>query len=242
MGLLGFCFSVFYIWAECRRTKASFDDAIYIFVYAVLGGLAGAKIAYLLTIFPKFLSGLHLLKSDPKLFLQTYLYGGMVFYGGLFGGMLGAWLSARYFRVSLTDHLDIFVPPIALFEGFGRIGCLMAGCCYGKPTSSPLAVTFYKSPFAPKGVPLIPTQIYESLFDFLLFFVLVSISRRSKTKRYTLLVYLLAYSIFRFIIEFFRGDLERGVFIFSTSQWIALAVIPIALLRMICLMRQSRRA
>ena len=115
------------------------------------------------------------------------------------------------------------MPSIALAQGIGRIGCLLAGCCYGKETDSFLSITFQNSDFAPNGVTLIPTQIYASLLDFLHFGILLFIARRKKADGEVAACYLLFYSAGRFILEFFRGDLIRGsVGILSTSQFISI--------------------
>ena len=138
--------------------------------------------------------------------------------GGLFGGIAG-FLFVYYVFVKKSSTLKIaevfkIAPPaITIGHAFGRIGCFLAGCCYGKPTDSWIGVKF---PFLAERV--IPTQLIESIFLFLLTAVLLVLIFVFKFK-YTFIVYLGSYSIFRFIIEFFRGD-ERGQFlgIFSPSQ------------------------
>lgn len=108
-------------------------------------------------------------------------------------------------------------------QGFGRIGCFLAGCCYGQETSSPLGITFTYSDFAPNGVSLIPTQEISSLLNFLNFFILINIAKKKKAEGQVGGFYLIFYSIGRFILEFYRGDLERGnVGSLSTSQFIAI--------------------
>ena len=105
----------------------------------------------------------------------------------------------------------------------GIIGGIFAGCCYGKETSGPLAVTFTSSDFAPNNIPLIPTQIYSSILDFVHFLLLLYVAKHKKADGQVAACYLIFYSIGRFIIEFFRGDIERGsVGSFSTSQFISI--------------------
>lgn len=115
------------------------------------------------------------------------------------------------------------MPSVALAQGFGRIRCLLAGCCYGKETDSIFAITFHESEFAPNNVPLIPTEIYSSVLDFAHFALLLFIASRKKKDGQVAACYLIFYSIGRFILEFFRGDLIRGsVGVLSTSQFISL--------------------
>lgn len=115
------------------------------------------------------------------------------------------------------------MPSVALAQGFGRIGCFLAGCCYGQETNSALSITFHNSDFAPNNVALVPTQIYSSLLDFAHFFLLLYISGHKKASGQVAACYLIFYSVGRFILEFFRGDIIRGsVGVLSTSQFIGI--------------------
>lgn len=142
----------------------------------------------------------------------------LTFYGGLFGGIAG-FLFVYYVILRKKTTLkiaEVFIiapPAITIAHAFGRIGCFLAGCCYGKPTDSWIGVEFPQL-----GERVIPTQLIESGFLFLLTGILLVLILVFNFK-YTFIVYLGAYSVFRFIIEFFRGD-ERGNFlgIFSPSQ------------------------
>ena len=162
------------------------------------------------------------LLKDPGFLLDT-LTDGFVVYGGIIGGILAGWIYCRAKKINFWAYFDLVMPSVALAQGFGRIGCLLAGCCYGKETDSILAITFHESEFAPNNVPLIPTEIYSSLLDFVHFGVLLFIAGRKKKDGQVAACYLLFYSIGRFILEFFRGDLARGsVGALSTSQFISL--------------------
>lgn len=122
------------------------------------------------------------------------------------------------------------MPSVALAQGFGRIGCLLAGCCYGRETNSIFSITFQNSDFAPNHVALIPTQIYSSVLDFLHFGILLYIARHKKGWTGGA-CYLIFYSIGRFVLEFFRGDLIRGsVGMLSTSQFISLFILVAGIL------------
>ncbi|MNT22111.1 Prolipoprotein diacylglyceryl transferase [compost metagenome] len=128
------------------------------------------------------------------------------------------------------QYFDLIIPSVALAQGFGRIGCFLAGCCYGQETSSWFGVVFPENSFAPSGVALIPTQLISSGLDFLLFFVLVFFARKKKVHGQVAALYLLLYSAGRFVLEFYRGDIIRGnVGVLSTSQFIAIILFAISI-------------
>ena len=139
-----------------------------------------------------------------------------------------------YCYIKKTDfwkYFDLVMPSVALAQGFGRIGCLLAGCCYGRETNSIFSITFQNSDFAPNHVALIPTQIYSSVLDFLHFGILLYIARHKKKDGQVAACYLIFYSIGRFVLEFFRGDLIRGsVGMLSTSQFISLFILVAGIL------------
>ncbi len=202
-----------------RRAKRYDLDPEQVFdlvLFGVLGGFLCAKILYLITILDQVI-------DDPSVILDTA--DGFVVYGGIIGGIFTGWVVCRIKKLHFLKYLDLLVPSIALAQGFGRIGCLLAGCCYGKETASALSITFTDSSFAPNGVALIPTQIYSSILDFLHFGLLCFLARRNKVPGRISAFYLIFYSVGRFILEFFRGDLIRGsVGALSTSQFIAIFV------------------
>ena len=141
-------------------------------------------------------------------------------------------LSAGYIKkTDFWKYFDLVMPSVALAQGFGRIGCLLAGCCYGRETNSIFSITFQNSDFAPNHVALIPTQIYSSVLDFLHFGILLYIARHKKKDGQVAACYLIFYSIGRFVLEFFRGDLIRGsVGMLSTSQFISLFILVAGIL------------
>ena len=120
-------------------------------------------------------------------------------------------------------YFDLVMPSVALAQGFGRIGCFLAGCCYGKETNSAFHIIFHDSAYAPNNVPLIPTQLISSGLDFLNCIFLMWFAGKKKGDGQVAGLYLVCYSVGRFVLEFFRGDLERGnVGSLSTSQFIAI--------------------
>lgn len=214
--MIGIGIAAAYFTAEYRARKAGLepDHLFYLLILGAGGGLICAKLLYYITIFDD-------IRRNPGLLLD--ISAGFVVYGGIIGGIAAGFVYCRIKKINAIRYLDLVVPSIALAQGFGRIGCLLAGCCYGRETSGPFSITFSRSQFAPNGIPLLPTQIVSSVFDFVNFFVLLILARRNPPAGRISAFYLIFYSLGRFVIEFYRGDLIRGsVGSLSTSQFISL--------------------
>ena len=200
---------------RAARQKLDRDCVFYLIIWCLVGGICGAKLLYWITEWKSIL-------QNPD-FLLDSIANGFVVYGGIIGGILAGWLYCRHKKISFLKYFDLAVPSVALAQGFGRIGCLLAGCCYGSETSGFFSITFRTSDFAPNNVALIPTQIYSSILDFIHFGILLLIAGHKKSDGQVAAFYLIFYSMGRFILEFFRGDLIRGsVGVLSTSQFISL--------------------
>lgn len=192
--------------------------------------LVGAKVLMVLTDWRFYW------EHPSELVGRSTLLAGGVFYGGFIAAVFFAVWYTRVYQLPLWKVFDIYAPSIALGLGIGRLGCFAAGCDYGKPTTSALGVVF-TNPFAhevagtPLGIPLHPTQIYESLACFLIFAILVWSCRAKQYDGQIFLRYITLYAVARFGIEFLRGDEDRG-FVFghvlSTSQFIALLALGAA--------------
>jgi len=173
--------------------------------------------------------------------------GGLVFYGGLIACILTAWFYLKRRNLNFWQVADIFMPGVALGHAFGRIGCFLAGCCYGR-TCDPHAwysVVYPLRPesLAPPGIPLYPTQLIESGAEFLVFLFLAWRSRKKAFDGQILLLYLITYAILRGAIELLRGDGERGFVVpgwLSTSQLLSLILLVAALL--VLLYRRGRKS
>ena len=122
------------------------------------------------------------------------------------------------------------MPEVSLAQGFGRLGCFFAGCCYGRPTDAWYGITFTHSQMAPNGVSLIPTQLISSAADFIFAAVLMFYASKSPKKGRVASMYMVLYGIGRFSIEFLRNDYRGSVGILSTSQFISIAVVAIGLI------------
>lgn len=212
-----------YITSEYRAKKRGmqYELIFNLFIWALVGGMLGAKLLYYITQIKEIL-------ADPSLLLDVS--HGFVVYGGILGGILSGYLFIKKHKLNFLQYFDLVMPSIALAQGFGRLGCLLAGCCYGNETTSAFHIIFHQSDFAPNNVPLIPTQPISSALDFLNFFALLLIARKAKAQGQVAGFYLVFYSAGRFILEFFRGDLERGTIgVLSTSQFIAIFLFFIGL-------------
>ena len=226
MAALGFGLSISYVLLMAPKRDLDRENAGYIFCMGGIGALIGAKLLYLVISLPKLVGDLHLLTSDTRLFAARYLLGGMVFYGGLMGALIGAYMTAGSYRVSFTDYCRVLVPAEAVMAGIGRIGCFMAGCCYGVETDLPIGVEFHLSEIAPHGVSLMPVQLMEAAFDLGLAAALTVMARDPGRSKKLLPVFILSYGTMRFFLEFLRGDAARGsIGPLSTSQIISLAAI-----------------
>ena len=217
---LGIVASLVLNWRRARVRGQSEDDVTSLTVWVLLGGFLGAKILFLLTRLPEFL-------RHPGAFLGG---GGYVVYGGLLGALPVLLLWCRKKGFSPLAWMDLVLPGVALAQSFGRIGCFLAGCCYGRPTGSPLGVIFPAGSLAPAGVPLLPTQLFSSAGDLLLCGALLLAERRDKRAGGTLGRYLLLYGIGRFLIEFLRSDERGSVGMLSTSQFLSLFAVAAGIL------------
>ena len=226
-----------YLTIEYRAAKKKLpkEHLLPIFLWCLAGGLLGAKLLFLITEWKGFL-------ENPSRYLMSFS-DGFVVYGGV---VLGILIGAVYCRLNKQDFFawsDLIMPSVALGQGFGRIGCFLAGCCYGKETDLPIGIVFRNSDFAPNGVRLMPTQLISAGADFLLFFVLLKLDKKSSGHGTVTAWYLVLYSAGRFLIEFLRGDRERGfVGILSTSQFISAFVFAGAILWLLYIKRRGAAA
>ncbi len=213
-----------YLLTEYRTNKRKLDSDVLlsIAVWGVVGGLIGAKLLYYITIWDEIL-------ESPKRLLD--IGDGFVVYGGIIGGVLGGYLVSRVKKIPFFTYADLVLPSVALAQGFGRIGCFLAGCCYGMPTDSAFGIIFTNSDFAPNGIRLVPTQLISSGLDFLHCALLIWAAGRIRTPGRVSALYLIFYSAGRFVLEFFRGDLIRGtVGALSTSQFISVFIFAAGIL------------
>ncbi len=227
------------LWLAVKRARAAGIDGnriMDLLIWVIIAALVGAKALLFIVDYQHFTS------SWEE--FTTLLRSGGVFYGGLIAATLVAFWYIRRHKLPFWTTCDMFAPGIALGHVIGRLGCLMAGCCYGRPTDVAWAITF-TDPFAaanvgtPLNVALHPTQVYEAGAELLILIFLLVTERKGKTyPGRTFWGYMLLYAVSRFIIEFYRAD-ERGLVMgFSTSQFISVVLTPLSLFMLFYLRRR----
>ena len=143
-----------------------------------------------------------------------------MFYGGLLGLLGSVALVAKIKNDELNHIYNYMAPAIPLFHAWARIGCLFAGCCYGKEWNWGVVMA------ATPDIIRFPVQVAESICNVLIFITLLIYEKHHREEKHTLVVYLILYAVCRFILEFFRGDQERGIWgIISTAQIISLGIL-----------------
>ena len=199
-----------------KHTRFSEDQALSAALWAIIMGFLGAKVLYWIVEIDQII-------ADPSYLLHT-LREGFVFYGALIGGLGGVAIYSLRKKLPFFSLTDYFIPGLVIGHAFGRIGCFFAGCCYGMECETPISVVFPSGGAAPAGIPLLPTQLMESAFLFLLCAFLVW--RLTKKKPFGTVSgwYMVLYGVWRFVIEFFRSDERGAVGALSTSQFISLFV------------------
>lgn len=225
MALIGCAAAFFTAFIRCRKKGLRPDDLLYFFAFILISSFLGAKVLYLLLDIPEIL----LYRDEIFSSLSSaggFLSGGFVFYGGLLGGWIGAVCYAKFFGVNAVRMAENFIAGIPLFHFFGRIGCFLAGCCYGIEYSGIFAVTYTNPLTAPDDASHFPVQLLEAALNLLIFFTLLIFEKRRKKPLQNFGLYLILYGTARFLLEFLRGDEQRGFWGFlSVSQWLSLAVI-----------------
>lgn len=208
-----------------KRAGLNAEAVTNLGIYCALAAIVGAKIMMFVVDLPYYVD------HPGEIFSLSTLQAGGVFYGGLIGALAVAAWYLRKSRLPVLRTADVFAPGIALGHGIGRLGCFSAGCCWGVECHLPWAITF-TNPVSnqlvgvPLGVPLHPTQLYESFAEFLIFGILFWRIAKPHSTGAIISLYLVLYSAARFIVEFFRfheqGNLWGGPL--DTSQWISLAL------------------
>ncbi len=228
--------------SEWRAKRRGLDGELVFSaaVWGLLAGLLGAKLTFII-------SNIKLLFTNPSYVLGT---DGFTVYGGVVLGIIVGGLIVKRKKVDVPVYLDLVIPQIALAQGFGRIGCFLAGCCYGKPTDSHFGVVFPVEAIAPSGIPLIPTQLISAAGDFLIFAILLLLSnfatdylkvrkgeeelldKDAVTKKLRFFqplsmsgMYLILYGIGRFAIEFLRADPRRTALGLTSNQYVSIVFV-----------------
>jgi len=210
-----------YLMCVKRSVKKGLNaDIVWdILVGAVIGGILGSKILF-------YIVSIKDIINDPSILWN--FKNGFVVYGGVVGGVIAAIIVCRIRKVQFLQYFDLVMPAVSLGQAFGRIGCLFAGCCYGRITEGAFHIIYKESVFAPNGVALIPTQLISSLGDLIVMSILILFSNKNKRDGRVGALYFILYGAGRFAVEFLRNDYRGEVGIFSTSQFIAIVLAIVA--------------
>lgn len=228
LAVVGGIACLIYTLIRAKQKKLNINDLLYYLTFAFCFLFIGAVVLHQVLEIIKNYKTIPYLFKDIMYFLKHWNIG-LVFYGGLYGALLGC---AAYTKVFKQDTREIFMyisPVIPLFHIFGRVGCFLVGCCHGME-SEQFGIAYTEAIGAENGIPYIPIQLYEAIGDLVIFIILLI--NQFKVKKYyqPIGIYLTLYGILRFVLEFFRGDEVRGIFGFlSTSQWISLVTIPLGI-------------
>jgi phosphatidylglycerol---prolipoprotein diacylglyceryl transferase len=203
---------------RASRENLSAEAIMNLAPWIIFGAIIGARLMYVINYWNEEFAG------KPLYHIITIGRSGLVFYGGLIGSCLGTIIYAWKNKLPLWKIADVMAPSIALGHGFGRIGCLMTGCCYGRPTNLPWALHFPVG-HATHGIGVHPTQIYESALNFLFFGFLILIHRRKKFDGQVFAMYLIGYAVLRAFVEVFRGDYKTDNYFVGLPPGQAISVV-----------------
>jgi phosphatidylglycerol:prolipoprotein diacylglycerol transferase len=217
------------LWTAARRAMLEKipPDRIYdLGLSLMVGSIAGARILYVITFWREQFA------QNPFLEIFKVWQGGLVYYGGLIGASLAIILHARIKKLPLWKIADALAPSIALGYAFGRIGCLMNGCCYGRECHLPWAITFPVGHETHRAglpaTPVHPTQLYESALSLGLYAFLAWLYRRKKFDGQIFAVYLVCYAFLRSFVELFRGDYpvyQRFLGVATPAQTVSVVIL-----------------
>lgn len=231
---LGFFLGIVLAMREARRVGENPEKIMDLSFYILVAAIVGSRLFYVVTAWETF--------ADNPIDIIKIWQGGLVFYGGFIGAGVTAAAYIKLAGLPLWKTADILAPSLALGQAIGRLGCFLAGCCYGQTTDVFWSVTFTdRNCLAPVDSPLHPTQLYSALTNFTIFAVLFLISRRNQVTGRVFWTYVLLYGLTRSIIETLRGDF-RGAEVFgllSISQTLGLLGMAVALVMLVRTSRSS---
>lgn len=215
-----FCLSIYLVTKEAKKKQIDPQTTLDISILLLISGIIGGKLAYITLNLSEYIKN----PLDPTLWRA-----GFVFFGGLFMSVIAVLVYTKKKNLPFLKIADLFIPYAALGQAIGRIGCFLNGCCYGKPTILPWGRVFPL--ICPAGyhygaLKLHPTQLYSSLFLFLLFLSLRKVEANKRFKGEAFLLYLIFYTGFRFFMDFLRGDSSESIFYnLNLFQIICIAIV-----------------
>ena len=206
-------------------------------MWLLVGGLIGARALHVISYWDAEF------KDRPLLEIFKIQNGGLIFYGGFIGAAVAGTIFARWKKLPWLKTADALAPSIALGSVFGRIGCLMTGCCYGTKCDLPWAIHFPEG-HETHGLPVHPTQLYDSFANLLLYLSLAWLYRRKKFDGQVFAVFLIGYALLRSTVEIFRGDYQAGEIHagLTPAQIVSVAIVAVGIALLAFLPRSSATA
>ena len=236
-----------WIW-QGRRNGYDSQFCTDLIFWVMVSGILGARAAYVMANWTEQYAAhpMDIIRIDQ---------GGLIFYGGFVAAGAAVTIFAKRRGIGLLSLLDFVITSVPLAHALGRIGCFLNGCCFGCVSNVPLAVCFPKGSFAwleqfrqhlidssaPCSLGVHPVQLYESAYNFVLFAVLAVVFRRTRRVGLTTSIYLMSYSVGRFVLEFFRGDRPERVEVggLSIGQFVSIPVFVVGVLLLITVVLQG---
>lgn len=228
---LGFLFALIYGNWQCKKQGLDDDFFFNLAMFVLIFGWLGGKVLFIIVEFKQFL-------ASPMSVIGSE---GFVVYGGIISGIATIYVYCKLKKANFFEYIDIIAAGVAINQCLGRVGCFLAGCCYGRETTSALGVVFPEGCMAPAGVKLLPTQLFSAGADLLMFVVLfILINNKKYIKGVPTAVYLIGYAIGRSIIECFRSDARGAVGVLSTSQFISIFMGIVGVILLICIVKKNK--
>jgi phosphatidylglycerol:prolipoprotein diacylglycerol transferase len=226
------------LWLAVRQGKKEgipVNKILDLGFYILLAAIIGSRLFFILINFNHY-------SQNPADIFKIW-EGGLVFYGGVLLALPTAVWYVKKNGIGIWKTADIFAPSIAIGHVFGRLGCLAAGCCYGRTAETlPWGIVFTDPEcLAPTNLLLHPTQLYESAGELLNFLILITLRKYKSFNGQLFMMYLILYAVLRFFVEFFRGDVARGFLIshLSVSQGISILMFLAGIAGLMILRRRK---
>lgn len=222
---------------EAKRKGVGREKVQEFFLYAIIAAVLGARLYYLA------FTGASQFRDNP-LSIVAIWQGGLAIHGGILGGFLVALIYTRKENIPFWKFADTLAPSLILGQAIGRIGCFFNGDAHGYPTSLPWGLVY--SPESPAGQmfpgqPLHPTQLYEMIFNFVIFGILWKVRKKVRVDGHLFLLYVMLYSLIRIFVEHFRADKLEYFGDVSAAQSIGVVSIVVAFTLMLALKRKKRQ-
>lgn len=231
VSLVGFLFFLIPGLIYSKKAKEDlYSRTIFLFFVLIFAGI-GASVLYTITNIPYWIKVLPILFNNLSDW-KNYMNFGLVYYGGFFGIFVGMMVYSKVFHEDVRVWHWQTIVSIPIFHALGRVGCVLAGCCYGKVVDHGGIYNAVIDKYC------LPIQLYEAAGEVVIFLIILirNIIKKDTHEYYKSLgIYCVLYGILRFIVEFWRGDKIRGIWgPFSTSQYISLVIIPIGIYCFFC--------